>query len=79
MNENTVFAFISYSRKNKNIANWLHKRLENYAYPKNIVNVEQFPPHNKYIRRVFLDTKDMQVEDRPFTDRIKKLWKRLNF
>lgn len=79
MEENTIFAFISYSRKNKNIANWLHKRLENYAYPKNIVNEEQFPPHEKYIRRVFLDTKDMQVEDRPFTDRIKKALEEAKF
>ena len=79
MEENTVFAFISYSRKNKNIANWLHKRLENYEYPKNIVNQEQFPPHDKYIRRVFLDTKDMQVEDRPFTDRIKNALEEAKF
>ena len=59
MEESKIFAFTSYSRKKKNIANWLHKRLENYAYPKSLINEEQLPPHNKYIRRIFLDTKDM--------------------
>jgi len=65
------FVFISYSRKDKKIANWLHSELESYAYPQKLVNIEQRPPHRKYIRPVFLDTKDMQVEERPFTDRIK--------
>lgn len=69
--EHKPFAFISYSRKDKKVANWLHKKIENYEYPKNLVNVDQRPPHDKYIRPVFLDTKDMQIEVRPFTDRIK--------
>lgn len=69
--ENKPFAFISYSRKDKKVANWLHKRIENYEYPKNLVNVDQHPPHDKYIRPIFLDTKDMQIEVRPFTERIK--------
>ena len=65
------FAFISYSRKDKKVANWLHKRIESYIYPKELVNEDQRPPHNKYVRPVFLDTKDMQIEVRPFTERIK--------
>ncbi|MBQ9357014.1 MAG: TIR domain-containing protein [Prevotella sp.] len=67
----SFYAFISYSRKDKRIANWLHSQLESYAYPRDIVNEEQYPPHKKYMRTVFLDTKDLQVEERPFTDRIK--------
>ncbi len=65
------FAFISYSRKDKKVANWLHFKLENYEYPRLIVNESQRPSHEKYLRPIFLDTKDMQVEERPFTDRIK--------
>lgn len=65
-----TFAFISYSRKDKKIANWLHKKIEGYAYPKNLVNEEQRPEHPRYVRPIFLDTKDLQVEVRPFTERI---------
>lgn len=70
MTNNQYFAFISYSRKDKKIANWLHSQLEEYEFPKDIVNVDLLPPHEKYLRPIFLDTKDMQVEKRPFTDRI---------
>lgn len=73
------FAFISYSRKDKKVANWLHKKIENYVYPKNLVNIDQRPPHDKYIRPVFLDTKDMQIEVRPFTERIKKALENAQF
>lgn len=74
-----VFAFISYSRKDKKVANWLHKRIENYIYPKELVNEDQRPPHDKYIRPVFLDTKDMQIEVRPFTERIKNALENAQF
>lgn len=77
--ENKPFAFISYSRKDKKVANWLHKKIENYIYPKNIVNVDQQPPHDKYIRPIFLDTKDMQIEVRPFTERIKQALENAKF
>lgn len=70
MENNKYYAFISYSRKDKKVANWLHTQLEKYGYPKDLVNVELLPPHEKYMRPIFLDTKDMQVEERPFTDRI---------
>lgn len=70
MANNQYFAFISYSRKDKKVANWLHTQLEEYEYPKEIINVELLPPHETYVRPIFLDTKDMQVEVRPFTERI---------
>jgi len=60
------FAFISYSRKDKNVANWLHKRLETYTYPANLVRAENQPKDEKYIRPIFIDTKDLQSEHRPF-------------
>ena len=71
MTNNQYFAFISYSRKDKKVANWLHTELEEYEYPKEIINIDLLPPHEKYVRPIFLDTKDMQVEVRPFTERIK--------
>ena len=77
--EQEYFAFISYSRKDKKIANWLHSRLENYAYPQNLVNQSQRPQHAKYLRPIFLDTKDMQVEERPFTERIQGALKKARF
>lgn len=70
MTDHHFFAFISYSRKDKKVANWLHIQLERYEYPKDIINLELRPSDEKYIRPIFLDTKDMQVEERPFTDRI---------
>ena len=73
------FAFISYSRRDKKIANWLHARLEDYKYPHNMVNENQRPSHEKYLRPIFLDTKDMQVEERPFTERIKDALKHSRF
>lgn len=79
MTEQNYFAFISYSRKDKKIATWLHKKLEGYAYPQILTNENQRPPHDKYLRPIFLDTKDMQVEERPFTDRIKAALERSRF
>ncbi len=65
-------AFISYSRKNKDVAEWLHKKLESYILPKedSIKNIFDFK--SKYFRPVFLDTQDLHVEERPFTDEIRE-------
>lgn len=67
-----TLAFISYSRRDKTIANWLHKQLENYAYPQNLVRKENRPPDNKYIRPIFIDTKDLNVDTHPFDEDIKE-------
>ena len=66
-----LLAFISYSRRDKAIANWLHGRLERYVYPKSFVRPENFPPDTKYMRPVFLDTKDLTVDTHPFNENIK--------
>ena len=75
----SIFGFISYSRKDKRIANWLHAQLENYAYPIELVDEYQRPPHKKYVCPIFLDTKDLQVEERPFTEEIKESLRRSKF
>lgn len=69
---NEFVAFISYSRKDKETADWLHKKLENFVIP-DLKNARQiFPFKSKYFRPVFLDTQDLHVEIRPFTDRLKQ-------
>lgn len=68
----STYAFISYSRRDKTIANWLLHKLEDYAYPRDMVDTPHRPPHNKFIRPVFLDTEDLQVEERKFSDSLKE-------
>lgn len=65
-------AFISYSRKDKEVADWLHAKLEDYVLPDREKALSIFPFEGKYFRRVFLDTQDLHVEERPFTTRLQK-------
>ena len=67
-----IFGFISYSRKDKRVADWLHSKLEHYQYPSDLVGQYQRPKDDKYIRPIFIDTQDLQVEERPFKESIKK-------
>ncbi len=64
-------AFISYSRKDKSVADWLHSKLESYRLPDKIKCREIFPFEGNYLRPVFIDTQDLHVEERPFTDELK--------
>lgn len=66
------FAFISYSRADINVANWLHKKLEKYPYPRNLVREENRPSHDRFVRKVFIDVKDLSVTTQRFTDEIKE-------
>lgn len=66
------FVFISYSRADLKIAHWIHKKLEKYPYPKNLVAEQNRPPHRKYIRKVFIDVKDLPVLEHEFTAEIKQ-------
>ena len=66
------FAFISYSRADISVANWLHKKLEKYPYPRNLVGEENRPAHDRFIRKVFIDVKDLSVTAQRFTDEIKE-------
>lgn len=64
-------AFISYSRKDKTVADWLHTKLESYILPDREKALDIFPFENKYFRPVFIDTSDLHAEERPFTDNLK--------
>lgn len=68
-----TLAFISYSRKDKSVANWLHTKLEKFPYPTSLVKIENRPPNKKYMRPVFIDTKDLSVDIHSFDDKIKAI------
>lgn len=70
-----TLAFISYSRKDKNVANWLHSKLEKYPYPKDLVKTSFTLPDKKYLRPVFIDTKDLTINPHPFSENIKSALK----
>lgn len=71
------FAFISYKRGgiDEKVANWIHEKLEKYPYPLELVATENRPTHETLIRPVFIDTKDLHVEETEFTDEIKEVLK----
>lgn len=75
------FAFISYKRGgiDETVANWIHSKLEKYPYPQNLVALENRPEHKTLIRRVFLDTKDLHVDEKEFTERIKEAIKEAKY
>ena len=50
-----IFAFISYSRKDVDIARDIQRKLEKYPYPKEKVREDRRPYKSRYIRKVFLD------------------------
>lgn len=68
------FAFISYKRGgiNGTVANWLHTKLEKYPYPSELVATENRPDHDTFIRKIFIDTKDLPVNENNFSDEIKE-------
>lgn len=66
------FAFISYSRADIKVAYWLHKKLEKYPYPKKLVDESNVPNHDKFLRKIFIDVKDLSVTAHEFTDEIKE-------
>lgn len=66
-----IFAFISYSRKDIDVARDIQRRLEKYPYPKDKVAEERRPYNSDYIRKVFLDITDLSARERKFTDELK--------
>ncbi len=69
----SYFAFISYKRgcRDEHIANWVHSKLEKYPYPQELVNNDNRPNHTKFIRNIFIDTKDLHVSENEFSSEIK--------
>lgn len=66
------FAFISYSRADIKVANWLHRKLEKYPYPRSLVTEENRPSHKQLLRKIFIDVKDLHVTVDEFKGEIKQ-------
>lgn len=65
------FVFISYSRKDYKIAVEIQRKLEKYPYSKLLVEKENYPYDNKYVRPVFLDLTDLSSKARAFTEELR--------
>lgn len=66
------FAFISYSRSDKDVAIDLIKRIESYAYPVEWVSMENRPDNEKYVRPIFLDLTDLSAQTRNFSEELRE-------
>lgn len=66
------FAFISYSRYDKDIVLDIFRRIEKYPYPKKWVDVQNRPYDEKYIRPLFLDLADLSIGHRNFSEEIRE-------
>lgn len=66
------YAFISYSRRDIGVALYLQRRIEKYVYPHEMVDKENRPMHDKFVRPLFLDITDLTVLHRTFNDNIKE-------
>lgn len=69
---NQPFAFISYSRKDYDVASDLRKRLEKYVYPKEWVKEENRPADPEYVRKIYMDLTDLSVKEPDFNDELKE-------
>ncbi len=65
------FAFISYSRKDSSAAKWLQKRLEWFRFPVKLVEVSNRPLHAHYIRPVYRDKTNLEVDSQNYWENIK--------
>lgn len=59
--DSQIFAFISYSRLDSNVARDIQKRLEKYVYSNKLVAPQYRPANDKYVRPIFLDLTDLST------------------
>ena len=72
------FAFISYSRSDKDVAIDLLKRIEKYPYPKEWVEDGNRPDDDTFVRPVFLDLTDLTAQARNFSEELRKNLKEID-
>ena len=70
MPDSSVYCFISYSRRDTDIAQWLEHQLESYKYPAALVEPKLRPSDPARLRPVFLDTNDLPTSSGKFWDYI---------
>ena len=71
MIQERYFAFISYSRKDSNIAKAICKRLESFRYPAE-VELQYRPTGSRYVREIFFDRTKLECSDESFHDDLRK-------
>ncbi len=64
------FAFISYSRKDSAAAKWLQRHLEWFRFPVKLVPEEARPGHPKYVRPVYRDKTNLEIDDSHYWENI---------
>lgn len=70
MADPSLYCFISYSRRDTDVARWLQSQLESYKYPAALVKPGLRPSDPTRLRPVFLDTSDLTVSSGTFWDDI---------
>ena len=71
MNQERYFAFISYSRKDSEIARAICRRLETFRYPSE-VEIQYRPKSSKYVREIFFDRTNLECSDESFLESLRK-------
>lgn len=66
------FAFISYSRKDSRAAKWLQRRLEWFRFPVKLVAKDRRPADSRYIRQVYRDKTNLEVDHQHYWENIKR-------
>ncbi|HYF35870.1 MAG TPA: toll/interleukin-1 receptor domain-containing protein, partial [Prosthecobacter sp.] len=67
----TYYAFISYSRKDSKEAKWLQKRLEWFRYPVKLVKEQARPLHRQYVRPIYRDKTNLEVDKESYWTNIR--------
>ena len=70
MPDSPPYCFISYSRDDTALAQWLQRQLESYKYPVTLVREERRPSDPIRLRPIFLDTSDLSISSGPFWEEI---------
>src|SRR5262245_16327233 len=70
MPDSSIYCFISYSRRDTDVARWLQHHLESYKYPAALVRSGLRPSDPAGLRPVFLDTNDLPTSSGKFWDDI---------
>lgn len=65
------FVFISYSRKDSQVAKWLQHRFEWFRFPVTLVDQSRHPPNPKYLRPVYRDKTHLEVDHESYWESIK--------
>ena len=69
MNKEKYFAFISYSRRDIDVANMIYRRMESFRYPSKIER-QYRPRYSKYVKDIFFDRARLEFSQRSFHEEI---------